>query len=258
MENNKTREVVVEFVGTTTETVKKKIRVDEDVDFENPSQGLKNLLFDEFLRPSDNSGYHKPFQKESIRILQNENLSDYSFEEVRCSGGVKQSPTDDHLVYMKHSRTFDFNNKGMTERYGLVPKMGRWSHLGSWGIKSTLTVGQMETEDYFSLSNENPYFGEYDCNKQKILFTKEKEEIYEMWKNKKFKSMVESQPTEHIRGETEYQFRKLHNLFEKGISNKTMRELGGVFIGILNDVDDFRKYNGTPENSILIGKRLLD
>ena len=49
MENNKTREVVVEFVGTTTETVKKKIRFDEDVDFENPSQGLKNLLFDEFL-----------------------------------------------------------------------------------------------------------------------------------------------------------------------------------------------------------------
>ena len=28
MENNKTKEVIVEFVGTTTETVKKKIRFD--------------------------------------------------------------------------------------------------------------------------------------------------------------------------------------------------------------------------------------
>ena len=44
----------------------------------------------------------------------------------------------------------------------------------------------------------------------------------------------------------------------KGISNKTMRELGGVFIGILNDVDDFRKFNCTPDNSIVLGERLLD
>ena len=248
MENNKTKEVIVEFVGTTTETVKKKIRFEEDVDFENPSEELKNLLLDEFLRPSDNYGTTKPLQKETMRILHDENLSDYSFKEVRCSEGVKKEPSDDHFVYMHQGNEY--------EGYKLKPKMGRWSHLSGWGIKSIITVGQMSTEKYFSLSNENPYFSEWDMfDNDEIWFTKDKEEILEMWKNKKYKSLVEST---HGRGYTEYRFRKYHNLFEKVISNKTQRDKGGVFIGILNDVVDYRKFNCTPETSILIGKRLLD
>ena len=46
------KEVIVEFEGTTTEIVKKKIRFEEDVDFENPSEDLKKLLFKEFLSQS--------------------------------------------------------------------------------------------------------------------------------------------------------------------------------------------------------------
>ena len=49
-----------------------------------------------------------------------------------------------------------------------------------------------------------------------------------------------------------------HKLFEKGISTKKQREEGGVIIGILNDVDDYRKEYCTTENSILIGQILLD
>ena len=49
-----------------------------------------------------------------------------------------------------------------------------------------------------------------------------------------------------------------NKLFEKGISTKKQREEGGVIIGILNDVDDYRKEYCTTENSILIGQILLD
>jgi hypothetical protein len=82
-----------------------------------------------------------------------------------------------------------------------------------------------------------------------------------MWKNKEFKSMVESTRKfyPHVYPEwTEKQFRKYHKLFEKGISTKKQRERGGLIIGILNDIDDFRKEYCTQENSIVIGFKLLD
>ena len=113
MGTNTDREVIVEFVGTTTETVKKKIRFEEDVDFENPSEDLKDLLFKEFLSQS--------YQKMSMRILHDEDLSDYEFQESPHKKGTKE-PSKDHLVYMKNSRIVDFT-KGFSERYGLLPKL---------------------------------------------------------------------------------------------------------------------------------------
>ena len=107
MGTNTDREVIVEFVGTTTETVKKKIRFEEDVDFENPSEDLKDLLFKEFLSQS--------FQKMSMRIRHDEDLSDYEFQEsCHTYGYGTKEPTDDHLVYMKHSRIVDFT-EGFSE-----------------------------------------------------------------------------------------------------------------------------------------------
>ena len=45
MENNIVKEVIVEFEGTST--CRKMIRFDNDVDFENPSEELKNLLLEQ-------------------------------------------------------------------------------------------------------------------------------------------------------------------------------------------------------------------
>ena len=233
MENNKTKEVIVEFVGTTTETVKKKIRFDEDVDIEHPEY-LKDLLCNEFLS--------QKYQERSMRILHDEDLSDYSFKEVRYSDGVKKEPVDDNLVYMS-----EIDEYGEKRRNIQVCKGG---HLISWGIKSILTVGQISIDKYFDTLPT--YFSKYDrCENEEIWFTKDKEEIFEMWENKKFKSMVESTHTSNV---TEHQFRKYHKLFKRGISTKKQREEGGIIIGILNDVDDYRKEYCTHENSILIGR----
>ena len=243
MGTNTDREVIVEFVGTTTETVKKKIRFEEDVDFENPSEDLKDLLFKEFLSQS--------YQKMSMRILHDEDLSDYSFKEVRYSDGVKKEPVDDNLVYMS-----EIDEYGEKRRNIQVCKGG---HLISWGIKSILTVGKISIDKYFDTLPT--YFSKYDSCDNDFWFNKDKEEIHDMWKNKEFKSMVESTrefyPSVYPEW-TEKQFRKYHKLFEKGISTKKQREEGGLIIGILNDVDDYRKEYCTQENSILIGKILLD
>ena len=73
------KEVIVELEGTTTEIVRKKIRFEEDIDIETP-ESFKDLLFNEFLRPPPSyvGGNGKPFQKETMRILHDEDLSDYS------------------------------------------------------------------------------------------------------------------------------------------------------------------------------------
>ena len=242
------REVIVEFVGTTTETVKKKIRFEEDVDFENPSEDLKDLLFKEFLSQS--------YQKMSMRILHDEDLSDYEFQKSLYTNREKE-PTDDHLVYMKNSRIVDFT-EGFSERYGLLPKLGRWSHLSCKEVKSVLTVGSVPIESRYREENPSHYFGDYDYDKDIWFFTKDKEEIRDMWENKKFKSIVESVPEGIRSARKTYHLSKYHKLFEKGISTKKQREEGGYFMCILNDVDDFRKFNCTPENSIVLGERLLD
>ena len=236
------KEVIVELEGTTTEIVRKKIRFEEDIDIETP-ESFKDLLFNEFLRPPPSyvGGNGKPFQKETMRILHDEDLNDYSFKD-----GEKKEPVDDNLVYMS-----EIDEYGQKRRNIQVCKGG---HLISWGIKSILTVGQISIDKYFDTLPT--YFSKYDrCENEEIWFTKDKEEIFEMWDNKKFKSMVESTHTSNV---TEHQFRKYHKLFKRGISTKKQREEGGVIIGILNDVDDFRKFNCTPDNSIVLGERLLD
>ena len=232
------KEVIVELEGTTTEIVRKKIRFEEDIDIETP-ESFKNLLFNEFLRPPPSyvGGNGKPFQKETMRILHDEDLSDYSFKD-----GEKKEPVDDNLVYMSE-----------VDEYGELRrniKVCKYGHLISWGVKSVLTVGKQN-------HNQFPqYFSKYDsCDNDSLWFTKDKEEIHDMWKNKDYKSMVESTYTKRV---TEHRYRKYHKLFEKGISTKKQREEGGVIIGILNDVDDYRKEYGTTENSILIGQILLD
>ena len=90
------KEVIVELEGTTTEIVRKKIRFEEDIDIETP-ESFKDLLFNEFLRPPPSyvGGNGKPFQKETMRILHDEDLNDYSFKD-----GEKKEPVDDNLVYM--------------------------------------------------------------------------------------------------------------------------------------------------------------
>ena len=256
MGTNTDREVIVEFVGTTTETVKKKIRFEEDVDFENPSEELKDLLFDNFLRLSHGRGTPQPFQKESMRILHNEDLSDYEFQKGHITNQEKE-PTPNHLVYMKNSRIVDFT-EGFSERYGLLPKLGRWSHLSCKEVKSVLTVGSVPIESRNREENPSHYFCDYDYDKDIWFFTKDKEEIRDMWENKKFKSIVESVPEGIRSARKTYHLSKYHKLFEKGISTKKQREEGGYFMGILNDVDDFRKFNCTPDNSIVLGERLLD
>ena len=238
MENNKTKEVIVELVGTSTETVRKKIRFEEDIDIEHPEY-LKDLLCNEFLS--------QKYQERSMRILHDEDLSDYSFKEVRYSDGVKKEPVDDNLVYMSE-----------VDEYGELRrniKVCKYGHLISWGVKSVLTVGKQN-------HNQCPHFSKFDsCDNDSLWFNKDKEEIHDMWKNKEYKSMVESTrkfyPSVYPEW-TEKQFRKYHKLFEKGISTKKQREEGGLIIGILNDVDDYRKEYCTWENSILIGKILLD
>jgi hypothetical protein len=258
MGTNTDREVIVEFEGTTTETVKKKIRFEEDVDFENPSEELKDLLFDNFLRLSHGRGTPQPFQKESMRILHNEDLSDYEFQKGHITNQEKE-PTPNHLVYMKNSRIVDYKHgDGWKERNRLLPKLGRWAELSCKEVKSVLTIG--------GLSLSRPSYGEYDAHifgsddyhKDIWLFTKDKEEIQDMWENKKFKSIAESvaggktclRKPEHLS--------KYHKLFEKGISTKKQREEGETFLGILNDVDDFRKFDCNWENSIVIGLRHFD
>ena len=246
------KEVIVEFEGTTTETVKKKIRFEEDVDFENPSKDLKDLLFGKFLSQS--------FQKMSMKILHDEDLSDYEFQKIpyERSDGKTIEPTDDHLVYMKHSRIFDFKNKGMIEQYGLLPKLGRWSQLNRMGVKSILTVGSVYSDRYYRMENSKHIFGDYDTHNDIWEFTKEKEEIRDMWENKKFKSMVESVPEDIRSARKPYHLGKYHKLFEHGIATKKQKEESGIFMCILNDVDDFRKFNCTPDNSIVLGERNLD
>ena len=248
MGTNTDREVIVEFVGTTTETVKKKIRFEEDVDFENPSEDLKDLLFKEFLSQS--------YQKMSMRILHDEDLSDYEFQKSLYTNREKE-PTDDHLVYMKNSRIVDFT-EGFSERYGLLPKLGRWENLSSMEVKSILTVGSIQLDSYSRMENMSHYFGDYDYDKDIWLFTKDKEEIRDMWENKKFKSIVESVPEGIRSARKTYHLSKYHKLFEKGISTKKQREEGETFLGILNDVDDFRKFDCNWENSIVIGLRHFD
>ena len=227
------KEVIVELEGTTTEIVRKKIRFEEDIDIETP-ESFKNLLFNEFLRPPPSyvGGNGKPFQKETMRILHDEDLSDYSFKD-----GEKKEPVDDNLVYMSE-----------VDEYGELRrkiKVCKYGHLISWGVKSVLTVGR-ENPLQFPL-----YFSKYDSCDNDFWFNKDKEEIHDMWKNKEYKSMVEST---HKPDVTEHRFRKYHKLFEKGISTKKQREEGGLIIGILNDVDDYRKEYCTNENSILIGQ----
>ena len=231
------KEVIVELEGTTTEIVRKKIRFEEDIDIETP-ESFKNLLFNEFLRPPPSyvGGNGKPFQKETMRILHDEDLSDYSFKD-----GEKKEPVDDNLVYMSE-----------VDEYGELRrniKVCKYGHLISWGVKSVLTVGKQ---------NHNQYplcFSKYDSCDNDFWFNKDKEEIHDMWKNKDYKSMVESTYTKRV---TEHRYRKYHKLFEKGISTKKQREEGGVIIGILNGVIDYRKLNCTPENSIVLGKTNLD
>ena len=246
METNTKKEVVIEFFGTTTETRnrKVKIRFEDDIDFENPSEELKDLLFGEFLGN---------YQIKEMKILHDENLSDYDFQKPQYSVGVDKEPSNDHFVYMENG--YRYENDHYWEGYELQPKIGRWSHLSCWGIKSIMSVCQIPTEKYFSMSNGTPYFDEYSLTEfDDIWFTKDKDEIREMWKNKEYKSLVESSHGKY----TEHRFRKYHKLFEKGISTKKQKEEGGVIIGILNDVDDYRKEYCTWENSILIGKILLD
>jgi len=234
------KEVIVELEGTTT--VRKKIRFEEDIDIETP-ESYKNLLFNEFLRPPPSyvGGNGKPFQKETMRILHDEDLNDYSFKD-----GEKKEPVDDNLVYMSR-----------VDEYGVIRrkiKVCKYGHLISWGVKSVLTVGKQNIETF------PQYFSKYDSYDNDFWFNKDKEEIHDMWKNKEFKSMVESTrkfyPSVYPEW-TEKQFRKYHKLFEKGISTKKQREEGGLIIGILNDVDDYRKEYCTQENSILIGHKLL-
>ena len=236
------KEVIVELEGTTTEIVRKKIRFEEDIDIETP-ESFKDLLFNEFLRPPPSyvGGNGKPFQKETMRILHDEDLSDYSFKD-----GEKKEPVDDNLVYMSE-----------VDEYGELRrniKVCKYGHLISWGVKSVLTVGKQNIETF------PQYFSKYESCDNDFWFNKDKEEIHDMWKNKEFKSMVESTrkfyPSVYPEW-TEKQFRKYHKLFEKGISTKKQREEGGIIIGILNDVDDYRKEYCTQENSILIGHKLL-
>ena len=240
---NKTdKEVIVELEGTTTEIVRKKIRFEEDIDIENP-ESFKDLLFNEFLRtPSPYvGGKGKSFQKETMRILHDEDLSDYEFQKSSHYKGTKE-PSEDNLVYMSEVDEYGEKRRNI--------KVCRWGHLISWGIKSVLTIGKQNFNKF------PQYFSKYDrCENDEIWFKKDKEEILEMWKNKEYKSLVKST---HGTGNTEYRFRKYHRLFEKGISTKKQREEGGVIIGILNDVDDYRKEYCTQENSILIGQILLD
>ena len=177
-----------------------------------------------------------------MRILHDEDLNDYSFKD-----GEKKEPVDDNLVYMSE-----------VDEYGELRrniKVCKYGHLISWGVKSVLTVGKQ---------NHNQYplcFSKYDSCDNDFWFNKDKEEIHDMWKNKEYKSMVESTrkfyPSVYPEW-TEKQFRKYHKLFEKGISTKKQREEGGLIIGILNDVDDYRKEYCTQENSIVIGFKLLD
>ena len=240
------KEVIVELEGTTTEIVRKKIRFEEDIDIENP-ESFKDLLFNEFLRPPSSyvGGSGKPFQKETMRILHDEDLSDYSFKEVSYLDGEKKEPVDDNLVYMSEVDEYGEKSRNI--------KVCKWGHLISWGVKSVLSVGKQRFESF------PQYFSKYDrCENDEIWFTKDKEEILEMWKNKEYKSLVESQPKEHLKEETVHRFRKYHKLFEKGIATKKQQEEGGVIIGILNDIDDYRKEYCTQENSILIGLILLD
>ena len=75
----------------------------------------------------------------------------------------------------------------------------------------------------------------------------------------KFRTPFVESVSESIRSARKtYHLSKYHILFEKGISTKKQREEGGYFMCILNDVDDFRKFNCTPENSIVLGERLLE
>ena len=176
-----------------------------------------------------------------MKILHDEDLSDYSFKEINdYSDGVKKVPEDEHIVYMENGDKYkDPYFDGYYEGYELQPKIARGEYLIGWGVKSVMTVCQITKERYFSMSDETSYFDDFREGVDDFWFTKDKEDIREMWKNKDYKSLVVSSHSDV----TEHQFRKYHNLFEKGKSNKTQREEGGVFIGILNGLNDFRKYN---------------
>jgi hypothetical protein len=161
--------------------------------------------------------------------------------------------------------------RGDYDREISKPKMVKFPKLKDLGCKSVMTFRHFEKDEYSFVPDETPYFNESDMkvsmavkeyygNCDFIFMTKEKEEILEMWKNKKFKSLVESSngttPHSDINDAKEGRFKKYHDLLVKGIF-KNIRLIksrsDGVVIGILNDVDDFNIVNCTPNNSILLG-----
>ena len=236
MENNIVKEVIVEFEGTST--CRKMIRFDNDVDFENPSEELKELLFNKFLRS-------QPFDKEKMRILHDENLNHYAYEEPYSDG--KSRPVGDELVYMDEEYFFEDQS---TKK---VPNLGELSCLKGLGIKSSLSYIRICPDNHFS-----SYFREGEvCDS--VWFIKEKEEIHELWKKKKFQSLVALTNYSHMHNkEVEKRFKMYHRNFEKDITTKKEEDSGGIFLLVLNDLEDVRKRNGTPENSIILGKKLVD
>lgn len=238
--NQNTKEVVIEFVENTTTTVRKKVRFDENVDFENPSEDLQELLVDKFLKCRPDS------VEQTMTILHDEDVEDYRYRDVNYSDGVKKVPVYDEFVYMDKGLNPHSRECGTPKH-----KLARFEHLSQYNVQSVLYFGKVGDCIYPS------YFQSYDYDGFIMFFSEKKEDLVSLWENKKIKSLLDSQVWIN---QTRYQLTKVFDFFEKGIPTKSMKEDSYIegyetWIAVLGDIDDYRKFNFTPRNTILLGER---
>jgi hypothetical protein len=231
MEN--TKEVVFELTGKTEVVKKVKVTLDETIDIDNPPNGLYELIKERFLRNYN----QKTFQEETITILNDEDCD--TFENEFMNG----QSYDDYLIYMSE----EFSSY---PTYSLepTPQWGCCRFMIDKGIKSVMTFGQMDIESFENLSVYNKYFEDsYEIDGEHYYFTKEKDEIIEMWENKDFKSIKNDT---HSWGDIP-KFKLFHNLFEERSPNKEYQKVGGIFLLVIRDIESFRRNDNSKDSTIL-------
>jgi hypothetical protein len=233
-------EVLVEL--GFTQTIKTKIRFDEDVDIENPSEELIKLLRSELQ-----SGHYHPsvksISRKTMRIVDDESLSDYDDRDFWVSLNESNKPIlrDSPEVVEWGTKCVLLHTRGTLERY-----------IDSFS-RQTFRKDGCSSLDIF-----NP-----------IFFNKEKEEIYQMFLNKEFKSLSEST----FPKVGEYRMGKIYEIFQNRITEEEMKKLDdshrrnpsrgrGVFeILFLTDVKDYRREVVNRESVLWIidsTRQLLD
>ena len=214
------------------------VRFDEGVDFENPSVELQKLLVKEFLNPKQ----ERPSVEETVTILRDVDVEDYRYRDINTSNGIETVPVDDELVYMRQ----------MYWEGSPTPKFAPFDFLSGHNVQSVLFFGRKQTE------HGKTYFLDTGSEDFWMMFSESKEEMVSAWNERKIKKFLDAQVWGH---QTRYRLKKVFDFFEKGIPTKIMKDEwsesggSGTYVAVLGDMDDFRKNNFHPQNTILLDMR---